>query len=66
MRKLKIFEHTSLDGVVQHSADESAFPYSNWTVPFRTPEGLAKLCAHSTGVVLNRYKPTGGLEISGT
>ena len=45
MRKLKIFEHTSLDAVVQHSADESAFPYSNWTVPFRTPEGLAKLCA---------------------
>lgn len=45
MRTLKIFEHTSLDGVVQHSADENAFPYSNWTVAFRTPEGLAKLCA---------------------
>ena len=45
MRKLRIFEHTSLDGVVRHSADENAFPYSNWTVPFRTPAGLAKLCA---------------------
>ncbi len=35
----------NLDGVVRHSADENAFPYSNWTVPFRTPEGLTKLCA---------------------
>jgi dihydrofolate reductase len=43
MRKLKIFEHTSLDGVTQHTADETNFSYSGWTIPFRSPEGLAKL-----------------------
>jgi hypothetical protein len=26
MRKLKIIEHISLDGVIQHSADDGAFP----------------------------------------
>jgi dihydrofolate reductase len=46
MRKLKIFEHVSLDGVVQHTADENNFAYSGWTVPFRSPEGLAKLSVH--------------------
>jgi dihydrofolate reductase len=39
MRKLKIFEHISLDGVIQHSADENNFPYSDWSVPYRTPAG---------------------------
>jgi dihydrofolate reductase len=39
MRKLKIIEHTSLDGVIQHSADENDFPYSDWTAPYRTPAG---------------------------
>lgn len=39
MRKLRIFEHISLDGVIQHSADGDDFPYSDWTVPYRTPEG---------------------------
>jgi dihydrofolate reductase len=39
MRKLRIFEHISLDGVIQHSADENGFPYSDWSVPYRTPEG---------------------------
>ena len=29
MRKLKIIEHISLDGVIQHSADGGDFPYSN-------------------------------------
>ncbi len=43
MRKIKIFEHTSLDGVIQHTADETNFAYTGWTVPFRSPEGLAKL-----------------------
>jgi hypothetical protein len=27
MRKLKIMEHISLDGVIQHSADDDDFPY---------------------------------------
>ena len=39
MRKLTIFEHISLDGVIQHSADNDHFPYSDWTVPYRTSEG---------------------------
>ena len=43
MRKLKIFEHTSLDGVVQVNDPESGFPYGDWSGPYRTPEGLALL-----------------------
>ena len=39
MRKLKILEHISLDGVIQHSADDDDFPYSDWTAPYRTPAG---------------------------
>ena len=39
MRKLRIFEHISLDGVIQHSADDDDFPYSDWTAPYRSPEG---------------------------
>lgn len=47
MRKLKIVEHISLDGVIQHSADDDDFPYGEWTVPYRTPEGRdAILAAH--------------------
>jgi len=39
MRTLKIIEHISLDGVIQHSADENGFPYAEWSVPYRTPAG---------------------------
>ncbi|MEO8360606.1 MAG: dihydrofolate reductase family protein [Vicinamibacteria bacterium] len=39
MRTLTIAEHISLDGVIQHSADGDAFPYSDWTAPYRSPEG---------------------------
>ncbi len=39
MRKLKIIEHISLDGVIQHSADGDGFPYSDWTAPYRSPAG---------------------------
>jgi dihydrofolate reductase len=47
MRKLKIMEHISLDGVIQQSADDDDFPYSDWTVPYRTPAGRdALLAAH--------------------
>jgi dihydrofolate reductase len=45
MRKLKIMEHISLDGVIQHSADENGFPYSNWSAPYRTPAGRDALLA---------------------
>jgi dihydrofolate reductase len=40
MRKLKIIEHISLDGVMQ-STGEDNFPYANWTASYRTPEGFA-------------------------
>jgi len=45
MRKLRIFEHISLDGVIQVSADENNFPYGDWTAPYRTPEGFAMVTA---------------------
>jgi dihydrofolate reductase len=42
MRKLKIIEHISLDGVIQVSGSptEDDFPYGDWTAPYRTPSGL--------------------------
>ena len=47
MRTLKIIEHISLDGVIQHSADDGDFPYSDWTAPYRTPAGReAVVAAH--------------------
>jgi dihydrofolate reductase len=47
MRKLKIIEHTSLDGVIQVSGDDGDFPYGDWTAPYRTPAGRdALLAAH--------------------
>ena len=45
MRKLRIFEHISLDGVIQHSPDDDGFPYSDWTAPYRTPAGRDALLA---------------------
>ena len=41
MRKLKIFEHISLDGVIQvrGSGEDSDYPYGDWTAPYRTPVG---------------------------
>ena len=39
MRTLKIIEHISLDGVIQHSSDNDNFPYIDWTAPYRTPAG---------------------------
>jgi len=45
MRTLKILEHVSLDGVIQHSADGGDFPYGDWTAPYRTPAGLNALLA---------------------
>jgi dihydrofolate reductase len=44
MRKLKIIEHISLDGVIQSSGEDD-FPYAEWTVPYRTPEGRDLLLA---------------------
>jgi dihydrofolate reductase len=45
MRKLRLIEHISLDGVIQHSADDDGFPYSDWTAPYRTPAGRDAMLA---------------------
>ena len=45
MRQLKIIEHISLDGVIQHSADGGDFPYSDWTAQYRTPTGRDAMLA---------------------
>jgi dihydrofolate reductase len=46
MRKLKLIEHMSLDGVIQTSSgpgDDGDFPYGDWTAPYRSPAGLASV-----------------------
>jgi dihydrofolate reductase len=42
MRKIKIIEHISLDGVIQAPGgrDEDDFEYGGWTAPFRSAAGL--------------------------
>jgi dihydrofolate reductase len=45
MRTLKIIEHISLDGVIQHSVDDDDFPCSDWTAPYRTPAGRDAMLA---------------------
>jgi len=45
MRKLRLLEHISLDGVIQHSADDGAFPYGDWTAPYRTDAGREAVMA---------------------
>jgi hypothetical protein len=37
MRTLKIIEHISLDGVIQNSADDGDFPYSDCPRPIEPP-----------------------------
>lgn len=49
MRKLKIMEHISLDGVIQHTADGDDFPYREWTAPYRSPAGRDALFAAHGG-----------------
>jgi dihydrofolate reductase len=39
MRKIRIMEHISLDGVIQHE-DSEDFKHGGWTTPYRTPAGL--------------------------
>ena len=39
MRKLRIFEHISLDGVIEVSGEDGDYPYGDWTTPYHTPAG---------------------------
>jgi dihydrofolate reductase len=43
MRKIRIFAHISLDGVISPSGrgEDSDYAHGGWTVPFRTPAGPA-------------------------
>jgi dihydrofolate reductase len=45
MRTIRIFEHISLDGVIQTSGEDGDFPYGDWTAPYRTPAGREALIA---------------------
>jgi dihydrofolate reductase len=38
MRKIRIFEHISLDGVIEH---DDGYAYGAWTIPYRSPAGMA-------------------------
>jgi dihydrofolate reductase len=40
MRKIRIFEHISLDGVIEQ---DDGYAYGAWTAPYRSPAGAAKL-----------------------
>lgn len=42
MRKLKIIEHISIDGVIESGTE---FVYGDWSGPYRSPAGLQKLLA---------------------
>jgi dihydrofolate reductase len=47
MRKIRIFEHISLDGVIEHGED---YAHGEWTAPYRSPAGLAAVIeAQGTG-----------------
>ena len=47
MRKIRIFEHISLDGVIEHGED---YAHGEWTAPYRSPAGLAAVLeAQGTG-----------------
>ena len=41
MRRLRIFEHISLDGVIQirGTGEDADYPYGDWTAPYRIPAG---------------------------
>jgi dihydrofolate reductase len=45
MRTIRIFEHISLDGVIQHSDDHDDFMHADWTAPYRTAAGREELLA---------------------
>ena len=55
MRRIRIFEHISLDGVIQAPGgrkedSEQGFPHGGWSAPFSSPEsGKAIVAAHGTG-----------------
>jgi dihydrofolate reductase len=68
MRKIRIFEHISLDGVIEHDGD---YNYGAWTTPYRSPAGAAMLLdaygpnfdlllARNTYDIFSRFWPNAG------
>ena len=54
-RKVRFFEHISLDGVIEH---EDGYAYGAWTAPYRSPAGLTIILeAQGTGfdLLLGRH-----------
>jgi len=49
MRKLRIFEHISLDGVIQLPDGDGGFPCGDWTAPYRTLAGREAILAAQGG-----------------
>ena len=46
MRRLRLFEHISMDGVIENGPSEDGdSPYGDWTAPYRSPEGLRLVTA---------------------
>lgn len=48
MRKIRIFEHISLDGVIAPAGGNDDYTNGGWTAPFRSPEG-AKMTVEAQG-----------------
>ena len=44
MRKIRIMEHISLDGVIQPEGDDD-YAQGGWSAPYRSPTGAAALAA---------------------
>ena len=69
MRKLKLIEHISLDGVIEVSGgpgEDGDFPYGDWTAPYRSPAGSATLlAAHGGSFDLLLGRRTYDLRVSG-
>ncbi|MGD0474031.1 MAG: dihydrofolate reductase family protein [Candidatus Velthaea sp.] len=46
MRRIRLFEHISLDGIIQTSGEDGdESPYGDWTEPYRTPAGREAIIA---------------------
>jgi dihydrofolate reductase len=45
MRTIKLFEHISLDGLIQTSGEDDDLPYGEWTTPYRTLAGREAVTA---------------------
>ena len=45
MRRIRIFEHTSLDGIIQPGGpnEDSDYSHGGWSAPYRTSAGAAAL-----------------------